>query len=179
MREIPREPLKVFTYPELDEKAQERVREWWNRVSWEDGSAVESMDAIWRDSLEADGWADLENLTYSDLYSQGGYPVWNGTREAFEAEGYRWTVTVRAFHRGGYFDTVDVEPECIGDDDPDPTDEDYRLAREAAREYADKLSHDLMWKFRAEDEYIGSDEQVAEACEANEYEFTEDGDLHR
>lgn len=175
MREIT-ETTRVYTYPELSGDAQDRVRAWWNRVSWEDGSAAEAMESIWRDTLEADGWSARSDLTYS-LYQQGGYPVWNGTREAFEAEGYRWTVTVRANHRGS-FDTVDVEPECINDDDPDPTDEDYRAAREAARDYAERLSGDLFYKFRAEDDYIGSDEQVAEACAANGYEFYEDGTVH-
>lgn len=157
----------LYTYDELSDDAKERVREWWNRVQWDDGSAAESMQMIWSGQLEEDGWVNLSNLTF-DLYSQGGYPAWTGTREGWEHDGHRWTVSTV---NRRYMD-VDVEPE---DDDVTPDQE--KAARDSANDYVQGISHDLFWKFRAEDDYMGSDEQVREACEANEYEFTEDGTI--
>lgn len=168
----------VYTYPELSETAQEKVREWWNRVQWDDGVAAESMTMIFEYEVgERLGWeVDPKSLTFS-LYSQGGYPEWSGTLREWEHGGKKWTVVTR--NPGSYTRSmsVSVEPEWETDDEPDRTDEETRAAEDAAQEMVGSISSDLFWKFRAEDEYLSSDEQVRETCEANGYEFTEEGDL--
>lgn len=172
MREVTT-TTKVYTYDELSDDAKERVREWWSRVEWEGGSAQESMQMIWEETLTDAGWENLTGLEYSDLYSQGSGVTWTGDLPTFEFGDRTWYVTVRV-HRGGGDDRwMDVSVSETADDIPE---EEEAAAQAAAREHVYKAAQDLFWKFRAESEHIASDESVREACEANEYEFTERGD---
>lgn len=179
----------VYTYPELSERAQEKVREWWNRVQWDDGQANESMSMIFDGIMEDEGWeADPRSLTYS-LYSQGGTPSWSGTKDDWEYEGKTYILTCRNKSRGGSSDYNSVDVEHEDDDewnekwwegDPETRrvmNQERERIREAAKDYVRGLESKLHAAFEKEDEYMGSDEYVREACEANGYEFTEDGDL--
>lgn len=167
--------FRVYTYPELSESAKEAVRAKINQWAWDDGSAIESMEHIWRSTLEDQGWTELNGLTF-DLYSQGGYPSWSGVLEGWEHGGHRWTV--QTSNGRSYFRYVNVEPEWDADDDADRTPEETEAAELAAKELVDSLAGDIFYKMREEDEYIGSDETVAEACEANGYEFLESGEFY-
>lgn len=164
----------VYTWGELSDAAKDHAREQHSRFLWDDGVAAESMQLIFDGVMEAAGWSDLSNLTY-DLYQQGGYPEWAGTLRGFEHGGLKWTVTTQNGHRYGR--SVDVEPEWETDDDPDRTDAETEAALDAARDMVSALSSELFYKFRAEDEYMTADEQMAETSEANGYEYTEAGDL--
>jgi hypothetical protein len=168
---------KVYTYPELSDSAKEKVREWWNRCQWDDGVGQENMAMIFDEYMSGDGWIDVSGLTY-DLYSQGGYPEWKGTRRGWEYGGRVWTIEtgVSRWYHGPKGIRVTVEYQT--DEDSDPTDEEQKAAEDAADDYVSELSSTLFYAFRDEDEHMASDEYVADACEANSYEFTEDGDLY-
>lgn len=174
----------IYKYDELSESAQEKVREWYNRAQWNDGIAAESMTMIFDEAMKEKGWHNGELRTY-DLYQQGGYPTFRAEVPEFTYEGHRYTSTIRTRHMGGgneymYVDTEDVNEEegaYCGSAEYDA----YVARIDAVSEYVktqvDEVSGDLFHKFREEDEYMGSDSYVREACEANGYEFTEDGEL--
>lgn len=192
MREITTR-VRAYTYPELSDAAKDRVREWWNRAQWEDGAAQESMQLLADGFLEDRGWEDVSDLSYS-LYSPGGEPRWRGVLPAFTHDDvtYRATFTLRPLGGSSYAweVTLDEDSELFpadGDEDRESVtygtpawDEylkRYEAAEEAAKDRARSDSSELFYAMREEDEYIGSDESVSEACEANGYEFTEEGEL--
>jgi hypothetical protein len=112
--------------------------------------------------------------------------MWSGDIPEFQHNGRTYYVTVRKSPRGGsvYSWDIDTDPGDGADTPEYGTPEwDAYLAeeeavRDAAREYVESLSHKLKTAFYAEDDYMSSDEQVSDACEANGYEFTEDGELY-
>jgi hypothetical protein len=125
--------------------------------------------------MAGDGWDDVSGLEY-DLYQQGGFPAWKGTRRGWEYGGRVWTIETGRQRWTG--ERIRVTVEYQTDEDTDPTDEEQKAAEDAADDYVSELSSTLFYAFRDEDEHMASDEYVADACEANSYEFTEDGDLY-
>lgn len=167
----------VYTWNELSDSAKDTARQEWSRFLWSDGSMQESLSDLWENTLTEAGWVNLSDLSY-DLYSQGGYPAWSGTLEAFEHGDRAYPVIVRNSRSGfGEYTSVDVDSE----QDEDETDDAYAARIEAvegaARDHLHSLSYELLYAFRAEDEYQCSDDVMAETAEANGYEYTEDGRL--
>lgn len=175
----------VYTWDELSEDAKDNARQKHSQFLWECGSAHESMELIFDFILEEAGWEEAGDLTYS-LYQRGGQPTFSGVLRGWEHEGRIYDLTVRNTSGGGSCHYFSVELEAIDGSDEDtyygtPEWDAYvkriEVAEEAAKDLCRDLSHKLLEAFYAEDEYMTSDEQMAETCEANGYEFTEDGDL--
>ena len=171
----------VFKYEELSDSAKEKVREEHNRFLWEDGEMTERMQMIADGILEAAGFEEAEDLSFN-LYSQGGYPTFKTRTKSPMLLGdkvkgkrrTRHTVLVSLRHLGGSSSAFEVEVldtkgyEVLDYDDP---------KSEAAKDLLRDLSHDIYNAMVKEDEYMSSDEVVAEISEANEWEYTEDGHL--
>jgi hypothetical protein len=163
---------EVYTYSELEESAQEKVREWYNQVSWEDGQGQESCQMLADNILEDVGFSSAMGLSYS-LYSPGGDPTFE-SEGTFTHDDKDYTLTIGTRHIGAGTEVfeLDLEPH-------DPDQETINgTAYLAAKEFVRELQVKMFNAFRVEDEYLGSDELVAEICEANEWEFTKDGRLY-
>lgn len=177
---------KVYTYPELSEAAQEKVRQDMNRLYWDDGFAQENMRGIWDSLLEEKGWKDYHGLCYDDLYSQGGDQItWRGefnfTHTDDDGVETVFEVTVGRRHVGGGMEVFTVDLQNTENDSFHEY-SDIELAEEdkvehAVKEYLYELQQQLFRDFRAEDEYQSSDAVIADTCEANQYEFTAEGIL--
>lgn len=161
----------VYNWDELSDGAKDNARQDHSRFLWESGEMSETIEDLFNEKMESLGWVNLDNLNYN-LYMQGGEPTWTGDLPEFEFEGRTYYVTVR--NQRGYM-TVDIE------DDTDTDDElsvrEYVNAVDAAKDMVNSLSYDLLYAFRGADEWAVNDENMAATCEANEYEFTEDGEL--
>lgn len=174
----------VYTWGELSDAAKDHAREQHSRFLWDYGEANESMQMIFDDLMESEGWSDSGDLTYS-LYVQGGEPMWSGEMPRFEHDGRVYAVRVSKRPLGGSSYAWDVRL----DDEEDETDAAYgtpewdavvariEAVEEAVRDYCRDLSSRLYDAFVKEDQYMTADEQMAETSEANGYEYTEAGDL--
>lgn len=187
----------LYEYSELSEAAQESAREWWREAGLHD----EWWDFVYDDAKRMASilGIDIDNIFFSGFWSQGDGACFEGTYrykpgscKAIRAEApqdrelhviadtlrdiqrpwfYQLTASVK--HSGNYSHeyctVIDVEDERYANWGADPLPED---------EMADALRRFMRWIYaRLEEEYewINSDENVAEAITANEYEFTEDG----
>ncbi len=168
----------IYTYPELSETAKDAVRQRFSTWDWEDGSMQERMSDIVDGILEDAGFEKAENLSYQ-LYQQGGYPVFS-TRSAspvFVEEPTPGTrrkrhtviVSVQGYGGSSYGFVVEV----LDKDGYEVLDEESTKAKQLI----EGLSHRMYSAMVEEDEYMSSDEVVAESCEANEYRFFENGSM--
>lgn len=160
----------LYSYSELSDAAQEKVREKISRWGWEDGSMNESMQLIADGMLEDLGFSEAENLTYS-LSTQGGYPAF-GTSGTFEHEGTEYTLTVTNSRANFEIEILDVDSDYL-----ENSREAVQAIYKAARDFLSDLSYKMFRAFVAEDEYRSSDEEVRETAEANEWEFDEFGNF--
>lgn len=163
------EEIALYSYDELSETAQERVRDWVHALEWSDGAAHDRMGDVALNFLEDRGWTGVGDLTYR-LYVQGGMPKWSG-ETAVEHDGLTYAVTVA---RDGHI-TLDHEGEHV----PWWV-EGWRGKWElsgpakAARAKVDVDALGLLYALRDEDEFLGSDEFARETLGDREL-FTEDG----
>lgn len=162
----------VYTWDELSDEAKDHARAEHNSFLWDSGEMRETMEEIWEDFLTEQGWENLSGLSYN-LYSPGGEPAWDGDLPEWEFEGRTYYVTVRNHHYFGMRVSVD---ETFDENEAVAYSEVERI-EVAAKDMVLSLSHDLLVKMRAEDEYVVNDESMADTCEANGYEFDEDGNL--
>lgn len=165
----------VYTYDELSEAAKEHAREQYNRWGWDDGIMQESMQLIADGILAEVGLREAGNLTYS-LYSQGGTPKFE-TSGAFSHDGESYSIGVTTEHTGGGHYRAVIELYFTDERADDWDAEIPAAARTAAVDFISGLSNKMYMAFVAEDEYQSSDEVVSEVCEANGYEFDEEGNL--
>lgn len=178
------ETFKVYSFNELSEKAKDKAREWYSA----------DFDPDWHESTyeraeEIGGVLGFDNMkiNYSGFWSQGDgasfTATWWAPRRPLKAmrlltespellelaermslilcnmtyeEREHSERVYRTEHRYSHPNTVS----CDNDD-----------ILEVARD----LMHWIYRSLREEYEYQTSEEQVAEACEANDYTFREDG----
>jgi hypothetical protein len=153
---------KVYTFDELSDKAKEAARQWY--IEWYDDPMMQShLGNLLKEKLEGLNIkydTDSINVMYSLGYSQGDGLMFEGT--LYDDRGSAIIIK----HSGHYYHS-------------NSRDIDYEGASE--REYADfvKTYAAICKKIERagydEIEYQQSMEAVAEACEANDYTFTEAG----
>jgi hypothetical protein len=185
-----------FEFSELDDRAKDRVRSWfaegmfdWDEFVKEDFAEVAAILGV-----------TIKNIYYSGFWSQGDGAMFEGTyyyakgsakkiREyapqdttlhgiadtlAALQKPYFYGLSATVKHHGHYYHSNSniIEVEC---DDP------YRDIDRGAENGIKEALRDLMnWLYRSlerEYEFQTSDESIAEACEANDWYFTERGSL--
>lgn len=199
------EQVSIFKYEELSDKAKAKAREWYR--SDDGGLDYDWFDAVYEDAgrifeilgIDANRKGKNPCIWFSGFWSQGDGACFEGSysyakgsaraikryapqdeelqrigRELMEVQKrHNYRITARLEHRGPYYHEYTVSIDVDGCDDS---------GKESPAETVRTLLRDLMrWTYKtleAEHEYLTSDEAVAETIEANEYEFTADGDRY-
>lgn len=188
----------VFTYDELSEKAKKKARDWWR----EGGMDYEWWDCIYDDAKFIGSLVGIEidDIYFSGFSSQGDGASFTGTyryvkggSKALKAEAptdkelhriadqlqavqrqnfYRLYASVS--HRGRYlhsgYMSIDVKDTENCYRDLSGADEDIT---QLLRDFADWIYSQLNDEY----DYLTSDEAVEESILANEYEFSEEGEI--
>jgi hypothetical protein len=182
-----------YTFEELDELAKSRVRSWYSEGMYDWDEFVKEDFTEIADILGV----TVKNIYYSGFWSQGDGAMFEGTyyyakgsaqkiREyapqdttlhkiadtlAALQKPYFYGLSATVKHHGHYYHSNSniIEVEC------DP----YRDTDRGTEDGIKEALRDLMnWLYRSlegEYEFQTSDESIAEACEANEWYFTERG----
>lgn len=190
----------LYTYDELSEKAKERVRESFSRD--DDGFIAKSVTEAMYSTLANDGW-DVENKSVEwSIHSNCDFATFGYTlteaqiqdiidnvltdkerRRYKRIKALGWYELSVKSTRNRYYSYVSNKAEV---EEPywncDPiVDRFFDEVVGKIRSYVDNMHKDacreLLQMAEAEYEYQGSDECVRETCEANEYEFDENGVL--
>lgn len=197
--------ITLFTYDELSDKAKETAKQWWldcrDETDYEfvieDFAAIAVLLGIRLKEhpvkLMSGATRYDPNIWYSLAYCQGDYAAFEGTMRytkglAKEVRAYAPKDTAlhaladrlvalhaRTFYRSGYVITYHhyygTQAEAEEFDWTESADERATEAKEIAKDLGQWLYDRLI----EQDEYLRSDEQIAEAMAANEYTFREDG----
>lgn len=170
----------VFTYPELPEEAKETVRERYSQFLWEDGEMQERCQDIADGILEDAGFEEAKDLTYALYVQNNGVHFSTRTKQPILLDNggkrrTRHTVIVTSRACGASTYTFDIE---VLDKDGYEVAEPTTTLAQSAAELIDNLSREMDAAFYKEDEYMSSDEVVAESAEANGWEYTATGQLY-
>lgn len=182
----------VYNLEDLDEAAQEKAHEAWANEIYECGWVSESINDTFHYYLEERGMP-TDDLEWSLSWSQGDGVAFYGTIDIekylrFTKQWSKFSHLWRSFdisasssrnswaHHYSHYNTmtVDLEPYY----DKDPTEKQAALIKELddlLSEAVKDISHELEKMGYAEIEYQTSFEAFKDSCEANEYEFTEEG----
>lgn len=190
----------LYQYAELSDAAKEKAREWWQeleRASWRaEYEPFTTAAPILGITLDDDG------IMYSGFWSQGDGASFTGSYEyrpdalsaikaefgtdetlhgiaadldALKADQGRFLVTRPWGSHYSHSNTMDVDFDWdyAEDGKPEPSAETVEALRAILRRFADWIYDELEEQY----EYAVSDESAADAIEANEYEFTEAGEI--
>ncbi len=168
MREI---TVKLYQYSELSEKAKEKAREWYARASegdqwWESVYEDAEQSGLKIQGFDIDRGANVEAVFISGALDCATAILKNHRKDC---ETFK-TATAYIAARDAAIALVPLDEN--GDPDNYAIDE---ALDEVDAEFLKSLCGDYLKILRDEDEYRTSDEQIVEAIEINEYEFTEDG----
>lgn len=195
--------VNAYTYDQLDEAAQDRVRMWINEVEyWWYEDIID-----WRKEEANKRGAHIDAIYFSAGYSQGDYAAMEGqvdviewlcTGDASEAElgqrlqAYRdkdliWDDMATLRDNRGWQDIVchlqGIDADDIVEEEDGVSPEQFSRDLEQAEDYFEQsirdFNHDTLRMLYDELDYLYSDEYIKEVCEANEYLFDEYGDLIR
>ena len=191
--------IECYQYAELDDAAKEKARDWyrtategdsfWSETVLEDATTIGEILGI--DFEDRNG---KPNIFFSGFYSQGDGACFEGywsykpgmvktiTKDYPEdkelhriakelsklARRTFFTVSARVKHSGHYYHSGCMSVESQNDKGPDVEKDVYQVLRD----FADWIYKSLEMEW----DYQNSDDQVAETIEANEYEFTKEGE---
>lgn len=141
---------------------------WWH-FTYEDakdvGLKINGFDLDRGAYVEIELLKDIEDVAQLIRDTHG---VGCDTRRAAEHYIQERTRLVEKYSDGIQTDTVTQENECDFDNEADDLDEEFKK----------ELSECYLTILRKEYDYLTSREAIIETIEANEYEFTEDGELY-
>lgn len=179
---------EIFKYNELNEKAQQKARDWYRTIISEDSFWSESVIEDAKDIGKLLG-ITIDEIYWSGFWSQGDGACFEGKWAASDVDFKSLNTYIpqdkelqhiggvlagikednpngiaSIAHRGFYYHSHSMEI------DIDNVDE-FVLVERSFIEFADWIYKCLEKEY----EYANSDEQVAECILANDYEFTKDG----
>ena len=189
----------LYTFNELSETAKEKACDWYRESSMGDAFFAESVTELAKDSAKMLG-IDIDNIYWSGFSSQGDGASFTGSykyakgwkaklckefggklldklieigeelQAAQSAVFYTGEATIR--QRGNYSHSGTMRFGC----EAEKGDFSYfeESVENALRNFADWIYNSLETEY----DYQNSDEAVIEAILANEYEFTEDGQIY-
>ena len=193
------EALHIYEYEELSDEAKAKARDWYRKNTDNEYSEFVIDDA--KEVAALMGW-EIDKIYWSGFWSQGDGACFTGMMRykkgcaklvkaytndtelnriarAWQDLQHRNFYALRASvkHRGHYqyemctvFDCEDTRHNYGGLQNPEVEDDIKEIARDFMRWIYKRLEEAY--------EYSVSDEVVAENIIANEYEFTEDGEIH-
>lgn len=197
--------IKVYTYPELNEEAKEKVRIWLDDWQFEDWDRE-----WWTEELEKLDYEDID-ISYSGFWSQGDgasiqcsvnlesfilrnklgkeyQSLLYWLRRAKDDCGYINGVKIKREHWGHYVhemllseninDLLDDLTYSLGDKPEEYTNQvlsSVILICKDVLEEVREKSRELYRWLESDYEYHQTDEYLSEMCEANEYRFDEYG----
>jgi len=190
----------VFKFSELSDAAKERAIEKWNQ----DGLDYEWWDAVYEDAKTIGELMGIrvDKIFFSGFWSQGDGACFEGSYEykkgsvkavldyapidedlakivkGLQAEQRRnfYKLSAEVKQRGHYMHEFCTEIDVVDNRDNAP----WRVSDEVEEAIKDLLRDFMRWIYRTlerEHEYLTSAEAVTETIEANDYEFTEAGDM--
>lgn len=185
------EALDIYKYEELSDDAKEKAREWY-RKDLEADSEYVIDDA--KEIAALMGW-EIDKVYFSGFWSQGDGACFEGRlrykkgcaksvtshaprdkelhRIAKAWQGVQrrnfYALTASVKHRGHYHHEMCTEFDC-GDASAEVEDDIKEIARDFMLWIYKQLETEYNWQ--------NSDETVEENIIANEYEFTEDGEIY-
>lgn len=172
------ETVKVYSFEELDEDAQEKAieearyhnvdYEWWDFLHDEFSSelaeiGVDAGTFYW--NLDRGDYFYAPNASISDerlLLKAAGIDLRSKEARRYTVDGAHLSIETRHFGGGSarnYVETYSDDPEI----------------EEKIQDLLDNKFEDFKSRLRDEQEYLTSDEAVRENLIANEYDYTEDG----
>jgi hypothetical protein len=170
------ETINIYKFDELSAEAQEKAicslsdinvsLEWWDFVTHDAeiiGVKIESFD-IYRHSIDGHLILDAEDVANHILRDHGP----GATRSTAEEYLSERDALVEKYSDGKDKERVAEGNEAEFDEDCDDLDSDF----------ADAILQDYLSMLRQEYEWLTSDEAIKDTIIANEYEFTEDGQLY-
>lgn len=165
---------KLFHFNELSDEAKEAAilnmadinisHEWWD-FTYEDAAQVKLNLISFDTDRDCSGEfiEGAEDTAQAILQNHGACCPTHETATAFVAESTK------------LFDTLPIEPDDDGDDLNEYCREQAQITLD--NEFLKDILEDYRIILRKEYEYLGSEEAIIETIEANEYEFTIDGQL--
>ena len=190
----------VYKFSELSEAAKEKAIENWNR----DGLDYEWWDAVYEDAKTIGELMGIkvDKIFFSGFWSQGDGACFEGSYEykkgsvkavrdyapqdedlhkivkGLQAEQRRnfYGLSAEVKQRGHYMHEFCTEIDVADNRDNAP----WRVSDEVEEAIKDLLRDFMRWIYRnleRENDYLTSAEAVTETIEANDYEFTEAGDM--
>lgn len=182
--------INVYEFKELDEKAQDKVRSWYQE-SFMSYDWYESTYEYWKEKLHEMGYYGVE-INFSGFYSQGdgacfsatvGISQWIKSHDKKFQKKYSLliehsdyiTMAITTSGRYSHEHSMSIDYEYSTDDTDEKKDaailnllgEIEALVLEDARDQARTIYRDLEKEY----EYLVGDEAMIESLEANEYEF--------
>ena len=195
------EQIALYQYDELSDEAKEVARNWY-REGWD---SYDWWDAVYEDfvrvseslGVEVDKDGGRYKIYFSGFCSQGDGAAFNGSyryqkgaakairkyapldKELHEIADQLQEVQRRHFYRlratitSGRGNNISVDVY-----DAEDRYKDVGKDEGVVRDILNDLAHWLYQRLEAEYEYLSSDEVAEEMIQINEYEFTEDGNIH-
>ena len=191
----------VYRFNELSDSAKETARDWyrtggldydwWDAVCDDFDRVAEILGISVSEKYFSGFWSQGDGACFfgSYRYAKGAarairdyapqdkalHDIADALAEVQKRNFYSLTASISRHYGAGnhcHENTMAVSVDRDGDNYQDPTSDAEDIVEEAMRDLA-------RWHYRqleSEYEYLNSDESVDEAINANEYEFTEDGD---
>jgi hypothetical protein len=200
------EQREIFSFEELDERAKERAREWYRKVSEGDNDWAICVKDDCEIALELLGFK-IDEILFSGFWSQGDGACFTGTwsakdvnqekvNEQYSRDGENNLSLALEFadiakrfpeasatlkHHGMYYHENSVEIDCGGFEKEQETEQgDVPVWCHTDEQNFQDFARDCMrWIYRSLEaayDWQNADEQVDENIVANGYEFTKEGE---